>query len=98
MWTTQKPGTHASLAELQGRTVGLKFECTACHTQVFTNLLGVPTLSDNTDSPAHADNHEIEEIKCPGCDLTRTLEVDSSFAGVTFEVSNAKEVSYQVSH
>ena len=98
MWTTQKPGTPAPLADLQGRTVGLKFACAACHTEVFTDLLGVPAPNDNADSPAHADNHEIEEIKCPGCDLTHALEVDSSFAGVTFKVSNAEEVSYQVSH
>ena len=98
MGTTQKPGTPAPLADLQGRTVGLKVECTTYHTQVFTDLLGMPAPNDNADSPAHPDNHEIEEIKCPDCDLAHTLKVDNSFTGVTFEVSNAKEVSYQVSH
>ena len=30
--------------------------------------------------------------------MTHTLEVDSSFDGVTFKVSDAKNVSYQVNH
>ena len=96
MWIPQNPATPAPLADLQGRAVGLKFECDKCHTEVFTDLLGVPAPNDRADSPAHADNHEIEEIKCPGCEMTHTLEVDSSFAGVTFKVSDARAVSYQV--
>ena len=65
-------------------------------TEVFTDLIGVPAPNDQADSSEHAENHEIEEIKCPGCDMTHTLEVDSTFDGVTFKVSEAKEVSYQV--
>ena len=99
MWIHQQPNAPTPLADLQGRTVGLKFECRKCHTEVFTDLIGVPAPNDQADSPAHADNHEIEEIKCPGCDTTHTLEVDSSFDGVTFKVSEVKpdSVSYQVS-
>ena len=96
MWTQQNPGTPAPLADLQGRAVGLKFECSSCNTEVFTDLIGVPAPNDQADSPEHAENHEIEEIKCPGCDITHSLEVDSSFDGVMFKVSDAKEVSYQV--
>ena len=98
MWIQQKPNVPAPLDALQGRAVGLKFECTHCHTEVFTDLIGVPAPNDQADLPEHADNHEIEEIKCPGCDLMHSLEVDSTFDGVTFKVSNAKEVSYQVNH
>ena len=97
MWIQQKDSTPAPLADLQGRTVGLKFKCSKCHTEVFTDLIGVPAPNDQADSPAHAANHEIEEIKCPGCNMTHTLEVDSAFDGVTFKVSDAKHVSYQVS-
>ena len=97
MWIQQKDSTPAPLADLQGRTVGLKFSCSKCHTEVFTDLIGVPAPNDLADSPAHADNHEIEEIKCPGCAMTHTLEVDSSFDGITFKVSDAKHVSYQIS-
>ena len=97
MWIQQKDNKPAPLADLQGRTVGLKFNCSKCHTEVFTDLIGVPAPNDLADSPAHADNHEIEEIKCPKCAMTHTLEVDSSFDGVTFKVSDAKHVSYQVS-
>ena len=96
MWISQQDNTPAPLADLQGRSVGLKFECTSCHTEVFTDLLGVPAPNDEADSPEHADNHEIEEIKCPGCDIRHTLEVDSTFDGVTFKVSDAQNVSYQV--
>jgi hypothetical protein len=96
MWIQQNPSSPAPLADLQGRAVGLKFECEQCHTEVFTDLIGVPAPNDQADSPEHAENHEIEEIKCPGCDMTHTLEVDSTFDGVTFKVSEAKEVSYQV--
>ena len=98
MWIQQNASTPAPLADLQGRAVGLKFECSSCHTEVFTDLIGVPAPNDHADSPKHAENHEIEEIKCPGCDITHSLEVDSSFDGVTFKVSDAKEVSYQLSH
>jgi len=98
MWIPQNPSTPAPLADLQGRTVGLKFECEKCHTEVFTGLLGVPAPNDYADSAEHADNHEIEEIKCPGCEVRHTLEVDSTFDGVTFKVSDAKDVSYQVNH
>lgn len=95
MWIQQ---TTAPLADLQGRAVGLKFECNACHTEVFTDLMGVPTPNDQADSPAHANNHEIEEVKCPNCHMTHTLEIDSTFAGVTFKVSEIApgSVSYQV--
>ena len=98
MWIQQNSNSPAPLADLQGRTVGLKFECSSCNTEVFTDLIGVPAPNDHADSPEHAENHEIEEIKCPGCDITHSLEVDSSFDGVTFKVSDAKEVSYQLSH
>ncbi|WP_310393962.1 hypothetical protein [Hymenobacter sp.] len=97
MWIPQQPSTPVPLADLQGRTVGLRFECAHCHTEVFTDLIGVPAPNDQADSPAHAENHEIEEIKCPGCNITHSLEVDSSFDGVTFKVSDAQDVSYQVS-
>ncbi len=96
MWIQQNPNSPAPLADLQGQAVGLKFECEHCHTEVFTDLLGVPAPNDQADSPEHAANHEIEEIKCPGCEMTHSLEVDSSFDGVTFKVSDAKNVSYKV--
>jgi hypothetical protein len=96
MWIQQNPSTPAPLTDLQGRSVGLKFECDKCHTEVFTDLLGVPAPNDQADSSEHASNHEIEEVKCPGCDVTHSLEVDSTFDGVTFKVSDAKTVSYQV--
>ena len=96
MWISQSPDALAPLEDLQGRSVGLKFECTHCHTEVFTDLLGVPAPNEQADSPEHADNHEIEEIKCPGCEITHSLEVDSSFDGVAFKVSDAKDISYQV--
>lgn len=96
MWIQQHPSTPAPLANLQGRAVGLKFECKKCHTEVFTDLIGVPAPNEKADSPTHADNHEIEEIKCPGCEITHSLEVDSSFDGVVFKVSDAKKISYQV--
>ena len=96
MWIQQQPSSPAPLADLQGRAVGLKFECSSCNTEVFTDLIGVPAPNDHADSAEHAENHEIEEIKCPGCEMRHTLEVDSSFDGVTFKVSDAKSVSYQV--
>jgi len=100
MWIQQQPNAPAPLADLQGRAVGLKFKCSKCHTEVFTDLIGVPAPNDQADSPAHADNHEIEEMKCPGCEMTHTLEVDSTFDGVTFKISEVEpdSVSYQVSH
>ena len=98
MWISQKDNSPTPLANLQGRSVGLRFECTSCQTEVFTGLLGVPAPNPEADSPAHADNHEIEEIKCPGCDIRHTLEVDSSYDGVTFKVSEAKDVCYQTNH
>ena len=98
MWIQQHATTPAPLADLQGRAVGLKFECNACHTEVFTDLMGVPAPNDQADSPAHTDNHEIEEVKCPGCHMTHTLEISSTFDGVTFKVSEVApgSVSYQV--
>ena len=76
--------------------MGLRFECSSCQTEVFTDLIGVPAPNPEADSVEHAENHEIEEIKCPGCDVRHTLEVDSTFAGVSFKVSEAKNVCYQV--
>jgi transcription elongation factor Elf1 len=98
MWIQQNPSSPAALADLQGRAVGLKFECKHCNTEVFTDLLGVPAPNPQADSAEHAENHEIEEIKCPGCDMTHEIEIDSSFEGVTFKVSDVKgdKVSYQV--
>ena len=98
MWIQQQPNAPAPLADLQGRAVGLKFECSHCHTEVFTDLIGVPAPNDQADSSEHAENHEIEEVKCPGCAMTHTLEVDSTFDGVTFKVSEVQpgSVSYQV--
>ena len=98
MWIQQQPNAPAPLADLQGRAVGLKFACNHCHTEVFTDLIGVPAPNDQADSPAHAANHEIEEVKCPGCAMTHTLEVDSTFDGVTFKVSEVQpgSVSYQI--
>ena len=99
MWI-QQTAAPAPLADLQGRAVGLKFECTRCNTEVFTDLMGVPAPNDQADSAAHAENHEIEEVKCPGCDMTHTLEIDSSFDGVTFKVSEVKSgsLAYQAAH
>lgn len=98
MWIQQSSSLPASLSELQGRAVGLKFECNQCHTEVFTDLIGVPAVNDEADSSDHAANHEIEEIKCPSCHMTHQIEVDSTFDGVTFKVSEveANKVSYQV--
>ena len=98
MWIQQQPNAPAPLADLQGRAVGLKFECAQCSTEVFTDLMGVPAPNEQADSAAHADNHEIEEVKCPGCDVVHTLEIDSTFGGVTFKVSEVKSgsLAYQV--
>lgn len=96
MWISQKADSMAPLADLQNRSVGLRFECTNCNTEVFTDLLGVPAPNPDADSPAHAENHEIEEIKCPGCDIRHSIEVESTFDGVSFKVSDAKNICYQV--
>ena len=98
MWIQQNPSTPAALADLQGRAVGLKFECNQCQTEVFTDLIGVPAPNPQADSAQHAENHEIEEIKCPGCEMTHEIEIDSSFEGVVFKVSEVEggKVSYQV--
>ncbi len=97
MWIQQQ-ATPAPLANLQGRAVGLKFRCNHCQHEVFTDLIGVPAPNDQADSPAHADNHEIEELKCPNCHLTHTIEVDAAFDGVVFKVSEIApgSISYQV--
>ncbi|WP_375418248.1 hypothetical protein [uncultured Hymenobacter sp.] len=96
MWIPQNDNSPAPLADLQGRSVGLRFECASCQTEVFTDLLGVPAPNDQADSIEHAENHEIEEIKCPGCQMLHTLEVDSTFDGVTFKVNEAKNICYQL--
>ncbi len=98
MWIAQKPDQNAPLEELQGRAVGLKFECNQCHTEVFTDLLGVPTPDPTADSLADTEQFEKEEVKCPSCGLIHTLEVDASFDGVKFNVSDAApgSVGYQV--
>ena len=97
MWIQQQ-ATPAPLADLQGRAVGLKFECNHCHHEVFTDLIGVPAPNDEADSSDHAANHEIEEIKCPSCHMMHTIEADATFDGVTFKVSEVAptKVSYQV--
>lgn len=96
MWIPQNTSSPTPLADLQGRSVGLRFECAQCQTEVFTDLIGVPAPNDQADSSAHAENFEKEEIKCPGCEMTHTIEVDSSFDGVTFKVNEAKNLCYQV--
>ena len=98
MWIQQKSDSPAPLSDLQGRAVGLKFECNKCHTEVFTDLIGVPEINESADSIKHAANHEIEQIKCPGCDMTHEIEVDSTTAGVKFKVSDVApdKISYQV--
>ena len=100
MWIQQQANSPASLSDLQGRSVGLKFECNHCHTEVFTALIGVPEINENADSISHAGNHEIEQIKCPGCDMTHEIEVDSTTAGVRFKISAVapEKVSYQIAH
>ncbi|MFC6223723.1 hypothetical protein ACFP2F_10765 [Hymenobacter artigasi] len=100
MWIQQQANAPASLSDLQGRTVGLKFECNKCQTEVFTDLIGVPEINESADSIKHAANHEIEEVKCPTCEMTHQLEVDSTTAGVRFKVSEVapEKVSYQLSH
>ncbi|GGF18472.1 hypothetical protein [Hymenobacter cavernae] len=98
MWIQQKTDTLAPLEELQGRTVGLKFECNQCHTEVFTDLLGVPAPDSDASSLDATDQFETEEIKCPGCDMIHSITVKSTFDGVRFDVSDvtADKISYQV--
>ncbi|SMB91754.1 hypothetical protein SAMN00120144_2455 [Hymenobacter roseosalivarius DSM 11622] len=98
MWIQQKQGTLAPLDELQGRTVGLKFECNHCNTEVFTDLIGVPAPDLLANSMEDDGQFETEEIKCPSCDMTHSLTVRSTFEGVQFDVSEVKpdSVSYQV--
>lgn len=97
MWIQQK-STPAPVDELQGRTVGLKFECNHCNTEVFTDLIGVPAAEHFANGPAEEGQYETEEIKCPGCDMTHEITVKSSYDGVHFDVSEVQpeNVSYQV--
>lgn len=97
MWIQQK-NTPAPLEELQGRTVGLKFECNECHTEVFTDLIGVPAPDHLANSMEDDGQFEKEEIKCPGCEMTHEITVKSTFDGVHFEVSEVApdSVAYQV--
>ena len=100
MWIQQKPRTLAPLSELQGRTVGLKFECNHCQTEVFTDLIGVPAPDHLANSLDDDGQFETEEIKCPGCDMPHEITVKSTFDGVVFDVSEVKPntVAYQVHH
>ncbi|RSK33882.1 hypothetical protein [Hymenobacter metallilatus] len=99
MWIQQK-NTPAPLDELQGRTVGLKFQCNKCHTEVFTELIGVPAADHLANSLDDDGQFEKEEIKCPGCDMTHEITVTSTFDGVQFDVSEVtpSSVAYQVHH
>ena len=99
MWI-QQTSTPASLNELQGHTVGLKFECNQCHTEVFTASIGVPAADHLANSTEDDGQFEKEEIKCPGCDMTHEITVKSTFEGVTFDVSEVQpeSVSYQLNH
>ncbi|MFD2786664.1 hypothetical protein [Hymenobacter rubripertinctus] len=96
MWIQQK-STPAPVDELQGRTVGLKFECNQCQTEVFTDLIGVPAAEHFANGPDEG-QYETEEIKCPGCDMTHEITINSSPKGVRFEVSEVQpgQVHYQV--
>lgn len=98
MWIQQKANEPAPLSELQGHTVGLKFECNECHTEVFTDLIGVPAPDHLANSTEDDGQFEKEEIKCPGCDMTHQITVKSTFDGVTFDVSDVApdSVSYQI--
>lgn len=99
MWIQQN-NTPAPLDELQGRTIGLKFECNHCHTEVFTDSIGVPAPDHLANSKDDDGQYEKEEIKCPGCDMTHEITVKSTFDGVTFDVSEVKSgsVAYQLNH
>ncbi|MCC2548643.1 hypothetical protein LJY25_19500 [Hymenobacter sp. BT175] len=98
MWIQQNPDALAPLDELQGRTVGLKFACNHCHTEVFTDLIGVPAPDHLANSIEDDGQFEKEEIKCPGCEMTHEITVKSTFEGVRFDVSEVENgsVSYQV--
>ncbi|RSK42203.1 hypothetical protein [Hymenobacter perfusus] len=97
MWIQQK-STPAPVDELQGRTVGLKFECNKCNTEVFTDLIGVPAAEHFANTADTEGQYETEEIKCPGCDMTHEITVKSNHDGVHFDVSEVKpeSVAYQV--
>ncbi|MBO3271718.1 MULTISPECIES: hypothetical protein [Hymenobacter] len=100
MWIQQKADERASLSDLQGRAVGLKFECNKCHAEVFTDLIGVPAPDAPTPGQPEtaAEGYEIEEIQCHNCGMRHELMVDSTFDGVLFNVSEVAPdaVSYQV--
>ncbi|MCB2377864.1 hypothetical protein LGH70_09745 [Hymenobacter sp. BT635] len=98
MWIQQKANSPAPVDELQGRTVGLKFECNHCQTEVFTDLIGVPAPDHLANSTEDDGQFETEEIKCPGCEMTHEITVKSTFDGVMFDVSEVKpeSVAYQV--
>ncbi|AII50756.1 hypothetical protein [Hymenobacter sp. APR13] len=100
MWIQQKSDALAPLADLQGHTVGLKFECNHCHTEVFTDSLGVPAPDHLANSMEDDGQYEKEEVKCPGCDMTHEITVKSTFDGVKFDVSEVApgSVSYQLNH
>ncbi|OWP62982.1 hypothetical protein CDA63_11400 [Hymenobacter amundsenii] len=96
MWIQQK-NTPAPIDELQGRTVGLKFECNKCNNDVFTALIGVPAAEHFANGPDEG-QYETEQINCPTCEMTHEITVNSSPKGVRFEVSDVKpeQVYYQV--
>ena len=98
MWIQQKANEPASILELQGHTVGLKFECNKCHTEVFTDLIGIPAPDHLANSNEDDGQFETEEVKCPGCDMTHEITIKSTFDGVTFDVSEVApgSVSYQI--
>ncbi|WP_460577974.1 hypothetical protein [Hymenobacter coalescens] len=98
MWIQQKTNEPAPLSDLQGHTVGLKFECNECHTEVFTDLIGIPPADHLANSTEDDGQFEKEEVKCPGCDMTHQITVKSTFDGVTFDVSDVapNSVSYQI--
>lgn len=98
MWIQQKANEPAPLNELQGHTVGLKFECNKCHTEVFTDLIGIPAPDHLANAVEDDGQFETEEVKCPGCDMTHEITITSKFDGVTFDVSEVApgSVSYQI--
>ena len=98
MWIQQK-STPAPVDELQGHTVGLKFECNKCHKEVFTASIGVPAAEHFATMPDDG-QYETEQLQCPTCDMTHEITVKSSREGVRFEVSEVDpgQVYYQVQH
>lgn len=98
MWIQQKAHEPFPLSDLQGHTVGLKFECNKCHTEVFTDLIGIPAPDHLANSDEDDGQYETEQIKCPGCDMTHDITIKSTFDGVTFEVSEVApdKISYQI--